>query len=308
MTDGAGNVAAEVTRKVTVVDTTVPVITLKGEADVTIEVKSDYTDAGADVADTIDSEITDKLIVVNDVDNTKLGDYGVTYNATDASGNKATEVKRTVHVVDTTVPVLTLLGEAEVTIEVKTAFVDEGVEVADNYDSDLPILTNNPLDPTKPGEYTITYNAKDSSGNEAVPVTRKVTVVDTTAPLITLVGDAEVAHEAGSEYADAGATVSDNLDTDLEASVVNPVDKDKLGEYTVTYNVADSNGNQATEVTRKVTVVDTTGPVITLKGESEVTIEVGSEYTDAGATATDIVDGDLSATIESATDSRHYPR
>ena len=127
-------------------------------------------------------------------------------------------------------------------------------------------------------------------------------MVDTTAPLITLVGDAEVAHEAGSEYADAGATVSDNLDTDLEATVVNPVDKDKLDKYTVTYNVTDSNGNQATEVTRKVTMVDTTGPVITLKGESEVTIEVGSEYTDAGATATDIVDGDLSATIESATD------
>ena len=56
---------------------------MKGEADVTIEVKSDYTDAGADVADTIDSGITDKLIVVNDVDNTKLGDYAVTYNATD---------------------------------------------------------------------------------------------------------------------------------------------------------------------------------------------------------------------------------
>ena len=84
--------------------------------------------------------------MVNDVDNTKLGDYAVTYNATDASGNKATEVKRTVHVVDTTDTRLdTLLGEAEVTIEVKTAFVDEGVEVADNYDSDLPILTNNPL-------------------------------------------------------------------------------------------------------------------------------------------------------------------
>ena len=136
--DSAGNVAAEVTRKVTVVTLRFRSY-LKGEADVTIEVKSDYTDAGADVADTIDSEITDKLIVVNDVDNTKLGDYAVTYNATDASGNKATEVKRTVHVVDTTVPVLTLLGEAEVTIEVKTAFVDEGVEVADNYDSDVPI-------------------------------------------------------------------------------------------------------------------------------------------------------------------------
>ena len=52
----------------------------------------------------------------------------------------------------------------------------------------------------------------------------------------------------------------------------------------MTYNVTDANGNVAVEVTRIVNVVDTTVPVITLTGESTVTIEVGSTYTDAGAT------------------------
>ncbi|MBT5689598.1 MAG: DUF5011 domain-containing protein, partial [Opitutae bacterium] len=268
--------------------------------DITIEVKSDYTDGGADIADAVDTEIATRLVVINGVDNQKLGDYAVTYNATDVSGNKATEVKRTIHVTDTTVPFLKLLGDAEVTIEVKTAFIDDGVEVTDNYDTNVPVLTNNPLNPNVPGEYTITYNAKDSSGNEAVAVTRKVAVVDTTAPVITLVGDTEVTHEAGSDYTDAGATVVDNLDTDLQATVVNPVDKSKLGEYTVSYNITDANGNAAVEVTRKVTVVDTTDPVITLVGDAEVTIEVFSDYVDAGVTAADIVDGDVTAGIASA--------
>ena len=48
--------------------------------------------------------------------------------------------------------------------------------------------------------------------------------------------------------------------------VVDPVDTGVLGPYTVTYNVDDSSGNSAVQVTRVVNVVDTTIPVITLSG------------------------------------------
>ena len=67
-----------------------------------------------------------------------------------------------------------------------------------------------------------------------------MTVVDSTAPVITLKGDAEVAHEAGTDYTDAGAEVTDNFDTELEISVINPVDKDQPGTYNITYNVTDA--------------------------------------------------------------------
>ena len=51
------------------------------------------------------------------------------------------------------------------------------------------------------------------------------------------------------------------------------------------------------QVTRIVNVVDTVVPVITLSGSSPVTVEVGSVYTDAGATAFDNYDGVLTGSI-----------
>ena len=72
-----------------------------------------------------------------------------------------------------------------------------------------------------------------------------------------------------------------------------------VGTYTVTYNVSDAAGNAATQVTRTVNITpDVTIPVITLLGESEVSLELGSTYTDAGATAVDNIDGDITADIE----------
>ena len=68
-----------------------------------------------------------------------------------------------------------------------------------------------------------------------------------------------------------------------------------LESYTVTYNVKDSSGNAAVEVTRTVNVVDTVIPVITRLGVSPVTVEVGSVYVDAGATASDNYDGVLTS-------------
>ena len=44
-------------------------------------------------------------------------------------------------------------------------------------------------------------------------------------------------------------------------------------------------------------VVDTTPPVITLNGASTITLEVGSTYTEAGATATDNFDGSVAVSI-----------
>ena len=67
--------------------------------------------------------------------------------------------------------------------------------------------------------------------------------------------------------------------------------------YTITYNVSDAAGNEAETVARTVTVVDTTSTCDHDSGEGTVTVEAGNTYTDAGATASDIVDGDLSRGI-----------
>ena len=67
------------------------------------------------------------------------------------------------------------------------------------------------------------------------------------------------------------------------------------GEYVARY-LENDGYNQLAEVSFNVT--DNTAPVITLKGEQSVTVKVGENYEDAGATAHDDVDGDITQSIE----------
>ena len=128
-----------------------------------------------------------------------------------------------------------------------------------------------------------------------------VTILDTHAPVIALVGDPAVTLPVGAAFADPGVGATDNIDGNVTArvSAVSTVNMAVPGSYTVTYSVSDAAGNPASPVVRQVTVFqpDTTPPVITLLGNPAVTVEVQSTYTDAGATATDNVDGNITPRI-----------
>ncbi len=291
-------------------DTTPPIITLVGDPTVTIEVGSVYVDAGANATDNIDGDLTGQVSVSGSVDTMIVGDYTLSYNVMDTAGNPAATVTRTVRVVplpDTTPPIITLVGDPTVTIEVGSVYVDAGANATDNIDGDLTgqVSVSGSVDTMTVGDYTLSYNVMDTAGNPAATVTRTVRVVplpDTTPPIITLVGDPTVTIEVGSVYVDAGANATDNIDGDLtgQVSVSGSVDTMTVGDYTLSYNVMDTAGNPAATVTRTVRVVplpDTTPPIITLVGDPTVTIEVGSVYVDAGANATDNIDGDLTGQV-----------
>ncbi len=300
VTDSNGNAAIQVTRTVTVVDTTPPVITLSGSNPVTVEVGSLYIDSGATASDNIDGDITSSIVTDNPVNTALIGTYTVTYNVEDSSNNNADQKTRTVNVVDITGPEITLNGNNPETVEVGSTYTDAGAIVTDNYDTGLSATVTGTVNTAVVGVYILTYNAVDSSGNAAIAKTRTVNVVDTNTPIITLSGSNPVTVEAGSVYTDAGATALDNIDGDITSSIVTgglPVNTSELGAHTVTYDVTDNNSNAAIQVTRTVNVVDTTPPAITLSGSSPVTIEAGSVYTDAGATALDNYDSDLTSSI-----------
>nr|WP_299338401.1 immunoglobulin-like domain-containing protein [Allomuricauda sp.] len=82
------------------VDTTPPVITLTGDAVVNLEVGDPaYVDAGASATDNVDGDISGNIVVGGDtVDTGVAGTYTITYNVSDAAGNAAAEVTRTVNV------------------------------------------------------------------------------------------------------------------------------------------------------------------------------------------------------------------
>jgi hypothetical protein len=82
-------------------DTTPPVITLKGINPVTDHcVGTAYIDAGATANDETDGDITLNIRVTANVDTTVTGTYLVKYNVSDKAGNDATEVIRTVTVIN----------------------------------------------------------------------------------------------------------------------------------------------------------------------------------------------------------------
>ncbi len=297
---------------ITVSDVTAPVITLTGDAVVSLEQATTYNDDGATASDNIDGDITGNIVTVNPVDVDTVGSYTVTYNVSDAAGNVATQVTRTVNITaDVTAPVITLVGSATVSVASGDTYTDDGATATDNVDGDITgsIVTVNSVDTSTVGTYSVTYNVTDATGNVATEVTRTVNVLataDTTLPEIMLVGDASVSVEQGTVYTDAGATASDNVDGDITASIVtvNPVDTTLVGTYTVTYNVSDSSGNTATEVTRTVTVTpDATAPVIALVGDASVSIEQGTAYNELGASATDAVDDNTSLSSNIVIDS-----
>ncbi|WP_156495014.1 immunoglobulin-like domain-containing protein, partial [Oleiphilus sp. HI0128] len=123
---------------------------------------------------------------------------------------------------------------------------------------------------------------------------------DTGAPSITLLGSSPLNHELNTPYTDAGATASDALDGDISTNIIvggATVDSSVTGTYVITYDVSDSNGNPAVQQTRTVNVNDFTAPVITLNGDSSINIALGSVYNDADASASDNIDGDISASI-----------
>ncbi len=89
-----------------------------------------------------------------------------------------------------------------------------------------------------------------------------VVVVDTTPPVISLIGDTNVSINVGDTYREAGATAIDNIDGDITSSIVivNNVDTTKSGNYTVSYDVKDKALNSAIQVVRNVTVKDIVVP------------------------------------------------
>lgn len=160
-------------------DTTAPVLTLMGEDEIEIEVHSLYQDAGASAVDNLDSAINSKIVVDGLVDSSTVGAYTVTFNVTDHAGNVAVPVQRMVHVVDTTKPVISLLGDDPVLVEKYAIYEDAGANARDNYDGDLSkaVVVHSNVNTRAVGEYSVKYSVTDGSGNSAIPVERAVRVI-----------------------------------------------------------------------------------------------------------------------------------
>ncbi len=98
---------------------------------------------------------------------------------------------------------------------------------------------------------------------------------DTTAPVITLIGDNPQTIIQGAAYIELGATAQDNVNGNISNNIridASAVDTDTAASYSVTYNVSDSAGNAAITQTRTVEVVaaDTTPDAFSFIDQEDV--------------------------------------
>ena len=88
----------------------------------------------------------------------------MTYDYTDAAGNTAAQVTRTVNVVDFTIPLITLTGESTVTHEGATLYTDAGAGWTDTIDGSGNLAAVINVDVNTVGSYVLTYDYTDASG------------------------------------------------------------------------------------------------------------------------------------------------
>ena len=160
-------------RRVNIVDTKAPIITLAGEKIINICPNKKLEDFEYTAVDDYDGDITDKVVV-------EENDDRVIYRVKDSSGNETEEIK-VVNKKDLEKPVITLEGYPTMYLSVNTNYNEPGFKITDNCEDDLEdrVEIINNVDNKKVGKYNVIYRVKDSAGNEET-VERIVYVINET--------------------------------------------------------------------------------------------------------------------------------
>jgi PKD repeat protein len=272
-----------------------PTITLNGSDTVRIEKCGAYTDAGAVAMDASEGNISSRLVATSDLDSCTAGIYTIEYNVTDASGNDAIPVRRTIIVVlDKTPPTLTLSPTAPGCIQATRttpAYIEPGYSAANTnpfLDLTTSVIVTGNVNTKVPGIYVLTYSVKDVAGNETVK-TRTVCVEDTKAPTINQNGTTNV--QINSVWIDQ-TSASDELDntptlTRTWDNTNGPLNTLVRATYTATYTAEDDYSNVSAPVVRAYRVDDFIPPVISLNTFDIVYHEVRTAYNSIPASVSD---------------------
>ena len=227
--DSNGN-ATTFEQTITIVDTTPPSIFVPAD------IAAEAVDPVLNFIELGDATTYDHVgieSVTNDKpDSFSFGDTTVTWTAVDTSGNISTGTQL-VTIVDTTIP--EIVAPFDVTVEA-TGISSTVVEIGEATIYDIIqvyTITSDSPDTFPLGETVITWTATDSSGNSAT-ATQTVTVVDTTAPGITVPNNIEVEATSVDNIVEIGNPVYDDLVEIISVTSDSPATF-PLGETVITW-------------------------------------------------------------------------
>jgi len=192
-------------------DHTPPVITLLGDNPIHLSIGGTFVEPGLSITDENQTTTTTYIngiqqkVSASTIDTSSQTTYIITYSVADSAGNNATATRSVIvgspapdsetptsepetpapDSSDVIPPVVTLVGDAAMQINVNDSFTDPGATAADpstgsGQATDLTagIVVTGAVDTATEGLYTLTYTVTDAAGNTA-SVSRVVTVVAT---------------------------------------------------------------------------------------------------------------------------------
>ncbi|MEE2918959.1 MAG: T9SS type A sorting domain-containing protein [Bacteroidota bacterium] len=282
-TDNCGNISVS-QQSITVQDTTAPELTIP--SDYTAECSDDHPLEYATASDNCGA-VTIELDV-DTLDGACAQAYTVTrtFTATDECGNE-TSATQTIVIEDTTAPLFVEALPADATVECDSVPAADILTATDNCQNvDVSFEeTSEAGDCPNESIITRTWTVSDDCGNSN-DHTQVLTVVDTTAPELSIPADYTAECSEAHPLEDASAT--DNCgDVTIELAV-DTLDGDCDQAYTVTrtFTATDACGNE-TSATQTIVIEDTTAPLFVEALPADTTVECDSVTEPAILTATD---------------------
>ncbi len=310
--DAAGNIATTVSRMITVQDLSAPVVTAPATIEVAALDASGTPRTNSIVQNYLNSatalDVVDGILIPsNDAPTTlPLGETTITFSVTDAAGFTG-NAQSILRVTDLDEPVINLIGSSSINLLIGDVYVEQGITINDNVDGDISanVVITGSVNTSVVGLYNVQYNVADSAGNAATTVLRQVSVQDVDAPIVTPPVSITVAAADASGTPDTDVRISNFLSSafavDAVDGFISTVSNDApsqfpIGVTTVTFSADDLSSNTG-NAQAQVTISDLTKPIISLNGSASPMISTEDSYVELGASASDNVDGDLSAQL-----------
>lgn len=295
---------------ITVQDTTPPVVSVPGDiTTTTTDPSGAVVTYSASATDDVDGALTPVCSPASG-STFPVGTTPVLCTATDTHNNTGSAgFSVTVNLQDTTPPVVTVPADiSTTTADPSGAVVAYTATATDNVDGALtPVCSPASGATFVVGQTTVTCSATDSSNNTGTATfSVSVTLVDTTPPVVTVPSPLEVDATGPATPVVFASDVSatDNLDGVLPVACAPASGSGfPVGTTTVTCSATDSHGNTGS-ASFTVTVVDRTGPVVSVPNDQSVaaTSSAGAVVT-YSVQANDAVDGVLTPACSPASGS-----
>lgn len=249
-----------------VVDLSPPIVALYPDRQMYINEKVPDLLAGVVVSDNYNDP--SEIVIICDTSKVvmnRVGEYTITYRATDTSGNQSYQ-EAVLRIIDPLPPEVTLI---------KPLILNVGadfdwklfMQVKDNVDAFLTVMIyDEKVDYQQLGSYEIVIDVIDQSGNKTSQIFL-LEVADLEAPEMWLKSKppnilvhSEITDHLLQSYI---LSISDNVDdlTPLNVSIIHDIEVNVLGTYQITYTIKDQSNN-STSKTIKVSIVDDVKPTI----------------------------------------------